>query len=89
MCPSRERFLDTLPTARTVLACILWWDGDDWHIMHDAVGLDPAEELPPCSIMNALGQFLVLNQIADRKMLVGNQVVRRDERVRRFAWDNI
>src|SRR5947209_19927191 len=85
MCPSRERFLDTLSTARTVLARILWWHGDDWHIMHDTVGFHPIEELTPCRIMNALGKLVVLDQIADLKVFVGNQVVRRDERVRRFA----
>ena len=85
MCPSRERLLDTLSTARTVLTRILWWDGDDWHIVHDAIGFHPSEELPPRSIMHALGKLVVLHQVADLKVFVGNQVVRRDERVRRFA----
>ena len=87
MRPSRERFLHTLSTARTILTGVLWGDGDDRHIMHDAVGLHPAEELPPCRIMDALGQFVVFHQIADLKVFVGNQVVRRDQRVRRFAGE--
>ncbi len=87
MRPGGKRFLDTLPTARTVLARILWWDGDDWHIVHDAIGLHEREELTPCRIMNTLGKFLVLDQVADLKVFVGNQVVRRDERVRRFPGE--
>ena len=85
MCSGGEGLLDTLPTARTVLAGVLWCNGDDWHIMHDAVGLDPVQKLAPCRIMDALGQFAVLDQVADLQVFVGNQVVRRDERVRRFA----
>jgi hypothetical protein len=85
MRPGGERFLDALPTARTVLTRILWWDGNDWHIMHDAVGFHTDEELTPGSIMNALGKLLVLNQVADLKVFVGNQVVRRDKRVRRLT----
>ena len=87
MCSGREGLLDTLSTFRTILARVLWWDGDDWHIMHDAIGFDPGEELSPCGIMDALGQFVVLDQVANLQVFVGNQVVRRDERVRRFAGE--
>ncbi len=80
MCPGGERFLDALylsprqgPTARTVLTRILWWNGNDRHIMHDAVGLHPTEELTPCSIKDALGKLVVLDQVADLKVFVGNQ----------------
>ena len=37
--------------------------------------------------MNALGQFAVLDQVADLKVFVGNQVVRRDQRVRRLSGE--
>jgi hypothetical protein len=94
MRPSGERFLDALylsprqgPTARAILAGVLWWDGDDWYIVHDAIGFHTAEELSPGGIMDALGKLVVLDQVADLKMFVGNQVVRRDERVRRFACE--
>ena len=85
MCPRGKGLLHPLSTARTILTGVLRRDRNDWHIMHDAVGLHPSEELPPCGIMNALGQFAVLDQVADLKLLVSNQVVRRDQRVRRFA----
>src|SRR6266487_1679448 len=85
MCPSRERFLDALSTARTILTGIVWGDGDDRYIVHNAVGLHPSKELTPCSIMNALGKLVVLHHIADLKVFVGNQVVRRDKRVRCFT----
>src|SRR2546426_1537110 len=38
------RSLDTLSTARTVLTRILWGDGDDRDIVHDAIGFHPTEE---------------------------------------------
>ena len=53
--------------------------------MHDAVGFHPVEELSPCRIMDTLGKFMVLDHIADLKVFIGNQVVRRDERACRFA----
>ena len=85
MCPGGERFLDTLSTTRAILAGVLRWHGDDWHIVHDAISFDPVQELAPCGVMDALGKLVVLDHIADLKMLVGNQVVRRDKRVRCFA----
>src|SRR5579864_7013397 len=85
MRPGGERLLDTLSTARTILTRVLWGNGNDRHIVHDAVGFHPTEELPPGSIMDTLGKFMVLDQVADLKVFVGNQVVRRDKRVRRLA----
>ena len=70
MCPSGKSLLDPLSTARTILTGVLRWDRYDWHIMHDAIGFHPGEELPPRSIMDALGQFPVFDQIADLKVFV-------------------
>src|SRR6266704_499626 len=85
MCASGERFLDTLSTARAILTGVGWGHGDDWHIVHDTISFDPSEELAPGRIMDTLGKLMVLDQVADLKEFVGNQVVRRDERVRRFT----
>ncbi len=87
MRPGGERFLDALSTARTILTRIVWSDGDDGHLMHDAIGFHPTEEVTPCRIIDALGKLLVLDQVADLQVFVGNQVVRRDQRVRRFAGE--
>src|SRR2546425_10753706 len=87
MCPGGERLLHALSTARTVLTGILWGDGDDGHLMHDAIGLHPTEEVPPCRIMDALGELMILDQVTDLQVFVGNQVVRRDERVRRLTGE--
>ncbi len=84
MGPGREGFLDALSTARTVLTGVLWRNGDHLYSMHHAVGLHPVEELPPCCVMDTLGKLMILDQVADLKLFIGNQVVRRDKRVRCF-----
>ena len=76
MRPGGERLLDALSTTRTVLTGVLWSDGNDRDSMHDAIGFHPTEELPPGSIMHALGQCAVLDEVADLKVFVGNQIVR-------------
>src|SRR5271167_1293814 len=85
MCPGGECFLHTFPTARTILACVLWGNGYHCYLMHDCIGLDPPKELSPCCIMDALGKVMVLDHIAYLEVFIGNQVVRRDKRVRLFA----
>ncbi len=52
--------------------------------MHHGIRLHPAEELSPGCIMDTLGKLVVLDHVAYLKVFIGNQVVRRDERVRRF-----
>ena len=84
MRPSGERFLNTFPTARAILACILWGNCYHFYPMHHGIGLHPAEELSPGCIMDTLGKLVVLDHVAYLKVFIGNQVVRRDERVRRF-----
>src|SRR5438128_8438686 len=53
MRPGGECLLHPLSTARTILTGVLWGDGDDGHIMHDAVGFHPGEEVPPGGIIDA------------------------------------
>src|SRR5579884_459150 len=50
--------------------------------MHQAVGFDPGEELPPSSIMNGFSQMTIPNQITDLQVFKGNQIARCDKRVR-------
>jgi len=84
MCPGRERFLHSFPTARAILAGILWGNCYHFYPMHHGIGLHPAEELSPGCIMDTLSQLVVLDHVPYLKVFVGNQVVRRDKRVRRF-----
>ncbi len=81
----RESFLDALSTAGTILTGVVWCDRDDRDIVHHPVGLHPVEELPPGGIVDALGKLVILDQVADLKLFIGNQVVRRDQRVRCLA----
>ena len=74
----RECFLHTLPTARAVLARVVWRNRDHFYPMHHGVGLHPVQELSPCCIVETLGKFVVLDHVVDLKLFIGNQVVRRD-----------
>jgi len=53
--------------------------------MQERVSGKPLQEDPQPAIMNALCQFAVADHIADLKVLIGNQVARRDQRVCLFA----
>src|SRR5579884_2004257 len=55
--------------------------------MHQTVGFDPGEELPPPSIMNGLSQMTILNQVADLEVFESYQIARCDERVRLLAGE--
>src|SRR5215467_1364547 len=85
MCPGGECFLHALPTARTILACVLCRDGYHSYPMDESIGLDPIEELSPRCIMDALGKCVVLDHVAYLQVFIGNQIVRCDKRVCLFA----
>ena len=53
--------------------------------MQEGIAVDPLQENPPASIMDRLGELAITNHILDLKMFIGNQVVRRDERVCLFS----
>lgn len=76
MRPGGECFLHTLPTARAILACILWGNGYHFNPMHHGVGLDPPEEVSPGSIVDTLSQRMVFHHIADLEVFIGNHIVR-------------
>src|SRR5215471_13778440 len=87
MCPGRECFLYPSPTARTILAAVVWGNCYHGYLMHESIGLDPPKELSPCCIMDALGKCVVLHPIAYLEVFVGNPIVRCDERVRLFTGE--
>ena len=47
-----QTFLDQCSTHRAVLGSPLWRHGDDRNVMHQAVGFDPGQELPPSRIVD-------------------------------------
>ena len=55
--------------------------------MHYGIGLHPAQELSPGGIMDTLGKLVIPDHVAYLKVFIDNQVVRRDQRVRRFAGE--
>ncbi len=61
------------------------WHRDNGDSMQQPIVVEPAHEDPPTSIMDTLGQVPVADHVADLKVLIGNQVVRRDQRVCLFA----
>src|SRR5260370_18776325 len=78
MCSNAERFLDNRATVGALLAGIVRWYSDDGDIMQKAIALDPLEEDSPSCVMDRFGKLAVTNHIADLKVFIANQVVRRD-----------
>ncbi len=81
----RECFSHTFPTARAVLARVMWGNCYHDYPMHRCIVFHPAQESSPGGIVNTLGKHVVLDHVADLKLFIGNQVVRRDKRVCLFA----
>jgi hypothetical protein len=80
-----ECFHYACSTRTTVLTGILWRNGNHGDSMQRSIVGQPFEEQAPTSIMNAFCQLVVANHVADLKIFIGNQVVRRDERVCLFS----
>ncbi len=76
-----QRLFHERSTVRALLAGEMGRDCNDWNVMQNPIVVHPLEENPPSSIMDALCQVMIANHIADLKVFIGNQVVRRDKRV--------
>jgi hypothetical protein len=83
--PNRERLFDDGATVGAFLTGIVRWNCDDEGIMQERVSGNPLQEYSPTSIMDRFGEFAITDHIADLEVLIGNQVVRRDQRVCLFA----
>ena len=81
VCTNTQRLLNVRLAIRAFLAGIVRRHSDDRDIMQEPIAGNPLQEYSPASIMNALCQFAVTNHVADLKVLIGNQVVRADQRV--------
>ncbi len=80
-----QRLFDDGIAVRAFLAGEMGWYGNDRDSMYDAIVGKPVQEYPPASVMNAFCQSAVTDHSADLKVLIGKQVVRRDQRVCLFA----
>ena len=70
-----ERFLHTIPAARTVLRGIGWWHGDcDTTGTCCLVEGDPSK-LPPGHIRNGLGQAMMLHHVGNLQIFKGQHPV--------------
>jgi hypothetical protein len=76
-----QGLFDQGPTRRTPLTGELGRDGDHGDVMHHAVGFDPVEEDTPSGIVNGFRQVMVLDHVANLKVLISNHIARCDERV--------
>ena len=84
MRPHTECLVDALATARTVLCGELWRDGDDRNVMQFPIIVDPDQEPSPRGIADGLREFVVLDQIGDLQVFIGNQIARCDKRACRL-----
>jgi|GEM_PF-812811 len=81
VCTDRERLLHDGATLAAFLTGVVGRHSDDGDIMQEPIAGKPLQKYPPSGVMNALCQFAVADHIADLKVLIGNQVARRDQRV--------
>jgi hypothetical protein len=79
-----QTLLDECATSTTVLAGVVWGNFDGWYPMECSIVVDPGNELSLSSIIDGRGEMSVLDHISNLQIFIGNQVVRRDERIRFF-----
>ena len=85
VCTNTQRLFDDSATVGAFLTGIVRCNCNHGDVMQEPIAGKPVQEYPPSSIMNALRQFAVADHSADLKVLIGNQVVRRDQRVCRLS----
>jgi hypothetical protein len=85
--PHREGLLDDALAMGALLAGEVWLHGQYGDVMQHPIVLHPAQERSPSRIVNGLGKMAVVLHVAYLEVFKGNQVARRDERVRLFAGE--
>jgi hypothetical protein len=76
-----QRLLDACPTLRTVLTGVVGCYCNHRDSMQKCVVLQPLHEYCPTGIMDRFGKLTVTDHVAYLQVFIGNQVVRRDQRV--------
>src|SRR6266702_2685229 len=79
-----QSLLHERPTGNTVLTGVVWGNRNDRNVMQHTIVLDPEQEPAPTSIVNGLGEMMVLDHVPYFQVFVGNQIARGDKRVCRF-----
>ena len=82
-----ERLFDACATGATILAGEVGRNRYHRNVVYFPVVVDPCKELPPGCIADRFGEVMVLDHVTDRKLFIGNQVVRRDKRVRLLSGE--
>src|SRR6185312_16074753 len=80
-----EGLLDPCPTRRAVLGSPVRLYSNDRDSMQSPVVLHPPEKVPPTGVGYGFGKMPVSDHIAYLEVLIGNQIARCDERVRRLT----
>src|SRR5262245_39478621 len=85
MRPGAKRLLDQPPTAGTGWCRVLGLDREDRNSLQLAIVDDPDKGARPGGTVQALGQPMVADEVAQLQGFIGHPVARSDERARRFA----
>ena len=84
---SGQALPDPLATARAILRREAWGDSRYRDTGYRPVVLQPAQELAPRRVADALCQLMVLDQIGNLEVFIGNQIVRFDQRTCRLGCE--
>ncbi len=76
-----QTFLDACSTPGAILAGRVRRNCNDGNPMHCTIIGQPLQEDAPSCILDRFGEFPVTHHVPDTHVFIGNQVVRRDERV--------
>src|SRR6266446_8839768 len=79
-----ERLVDPLATPGTVLRGEVGCHRSHVHLVQCPIIVHPLQEPPPGGITDRLSESMIFDQVSNLQVFIGNQVVRRDQRVRCF-----
>ena len=69
-------------TPAAILRGVAWRDGHDGNTVQPAIVAHPGEEQSPTGIADAFGQPVVLDQVGDLQVFVGQEIARFHQRTR-------
>jgi hypothetical protein len=78
----RKGFLDAIATPRAILRGEARRNGDNGDAMDLSVVAHPEKEQPPTGITDALCQMVILDEMGNLEVFIGNQIARFDQRTR-------
>src|ERR1051326_5053379 len=79
---SRKPLVHPFTTARTILAGEAWGDSYNGNAMQPAIVAQPGEEQPPTGIADTLCQRMILDEVGNLQVFIGNEIARFHQRTR-------